>query len=293
MKNILKNRGALSTVVTTLIILVVSVLLAGVVTYFAINVVSTRVQEESLNLQYQHVWFSATDQMAEAAVMITNTGGRDVVLQTVAVRGQTVPTTDLFWFPVTTIGDLPYVSQNPNLIAGWAITGPHTATFPNGTVMTCPNGTNINYYWYANGTVVNYYNYPSGTVITYANGTAVTYPSGIVMTYPNATVITYPIGPVITYYTYPNAAVITYYNVTGTLIPDAVGTNTPLGNGYFNSTSGPITLKSGSTIAVYMAASTSFEPGSVTVNDVGVTISISIFTAQATYYKETNVNAAS
>ena len=44
----MKNRLALSTVITTLIILVVSVLLAGVVTYFAINVVSTRVQQESL-----------------------------------------------------------------------------------------------------------------------------------------------------------------------------------------------------------------------------------------------------
>lgn len=56
MRNILKNRTALSTVVTTLIILVVSVLLAGVVTYFAINVTSTRVQEESLQLTKQHVW---------------------------------------------------------------------------------------------------------------------------------------------------------------------------------------------------------------------------------------------
>ena len=46
----LKNRLALSTVITTLIILVVSVLLAGVVTYFAINVVSTRVQQESLSV---------------------------------------------------------------------------------------------------------------------------------------------------------------------------------------------------------------------------------------------------
>ncbi len=58
MKNILKNRLALSTVVTTLIILVVSVLLAGVVTYYAINVTSTRVQEESLSLEYLHVWCS-------------------------------------------------------------------------------------------------------------------------------------------------------------------------------------------------------------------------------------------
>jgi hypothetical protein len=32
-------------------------------------------------------------------------------------------------------------------------------------------------------------------------------------------------------------------------------------------------------------------PGSVTVNDVGLTIAISVFSAQATYIKETNVNA--
>jgi len=50
MRKILRNRLALSTVITTLIILVVSVLLAGVVTYFAINVVSTRVQQENLKV---------------------------------------------------------------------------------------------------------------------------------------------------------------------------------------------------------------------------------------------------
>ena len=49
-KYMMKNRLALSTVITTLIILVVAVLLAGVVTYFAINVVSTRVQQESLQV---------------------------------------------------------------------------------------------------------------------------------------------------------------------------------------------------------------------------------------------------
>jgi hypothetical protein len=183
MRNILKNRKALSTVVTTLIILVVSVLLAGVVTYFAINVVSTRVQQESLNLQYQHVWYSTSDGKAEAAIMITNTGGRDVVLQTIAVRGQTVPATSVFYFPVTTMADLNYTS----------------------------------------------------TVTTSTNVTA-------------------------------------GYGYTG----------------YFlQVTSGPVTLTSGKTIAVYLTGS----PGSVTVNDVGLTIAISIFTAQATYYKETNVNA--
>ena len=87
MKNILRNRLALSTVVTTLIILVVSVLLAGVVTYFAINVTSTRVQEESLSLTWQHIWV-ATDGTAVGAIEITNAGGRDVVISKITVRGQ-------------------------------------------------------------------------------------------------------------------------------------------------------------------------------------------------------------
>ena len=192
MKNILKNRRALSTVVTTLIILVVSVLLAGVVTYFAINIVSTSVQQESLNLTYQHVWFSTTDQLPEAAIMITNTGGRDVVLQNIAVRGQAVPTADVYYVTPTTLADLTYVSQ--------AIPG-------------------------------------------------------------------------------------TY------VVPTAIGT----GLTFKNAISGPITLTSGSTLAVYIfsdaAATPPFYPGSVTVNDVGLTIAISVFTAQATYIKETNVNA--
>jgi hypothetical protein len=208
MKNILKNRKALSTVVTTLIILVVSVLLAGVVTYYAINIVSTRVQQESVNLQYVHVWFSTADDKAEAAIMITNTGGRDVVLQTIAVRGQTINSSNLFWFPVTTIGDLPYVSQK-TAISGYRKT---TTTVGNTTTTT----------------------------------------------------------------------------ITGTRTPNATGTTTPLStNGYFNSTTDSITLASGKTIAVYMTG----DPGSVTVNDVGLTIAISVFSAQATYIKETNVNA--
>jgi Archaeal Type IV pilin, N-terminal len=87
MKNILKNRLALSTVVTTLIILVVSVLLAGVVTYFAINVVSVRSQQESLQVDYAHIWCDSGGN-AVGAIMVTNTGGRDIVINQIEVRGQ-------------------------------------------------------------------------------------------------------------------------------------------------------------------------------------------------------------
>jgi hypothetical protein len=192
MKNLLKNRTALSTVVTTLIILVVSVLLAGVVTYFAINVTSTRVQEESLNVLYQHVWYSTYASPAggaEAAIMLVNTGGRDVVVQKIAVRGQQVPWSNVY---VYTPG--------------------------------------------ANETLNELY---------YANQTAA-------------------LDPVVN----------------------------SLNNGTFASAAGsPLVLKSGSTIVIYVVSHVTSPPGSVTVNDVGLTIAISVFTAQATYYKETNVNA--
>ena len=73
MKTFMKGRKGLSTVVTTLIILVVAVLLASIVTFYAINVVTTRVQEESLQIFKQHLWHNGTT-FAEGAFLIINTG---------------------------------------------------------------------------------------------------------------------------------------------------------------------------------------------------------------------------
>ena len=49
-----KNRG-LSEVVTTLILLVVGVLLAAVVTYYATNITMTRTQMEEIRFSKEHV----------------------------------------------------------------------------------------------------------------------------------------------------------------------------------------------------------------------------------------------
>jgi hypothetical protein len=89
MNRLSKNRLALTTVITTLIILVVSILLASVLTYFAVNTVSTRVQEESLHITKQHIWVDADGAATEGAIMVTNNGGRDVVISKITVRGQT------------------------------------------------------------------------------------------------------------------------------------------------------------------------------------------------------------
>jgi hypothetical protein len=180
MRNLLKNRLALSTVVTTLIILVVSVLLAGVVTYFAINVTSTRVQEESLALTKQHIWYDAVNGLSQACIMVINTGGRDVVIDKLTVRGQAVDWTNVDYVTTTdSISiDMQYTTSTTQII---------TATGHNETTTAAASD---------------------------------------------------------------------------------------------------LTLQSGSTLILYIAS-----PDSITVNDIGLTAAIAIFTSQAMYYKETNVQA--
>jgi hypothetical protein len=187
MRNIMKNRLALSTVVTTLIILVVSVLLAGVVTYFAINVTSTRVQEESLVLTKQHVWVNM-DSSAVAALMITNTGGRDVVISKLAVRGQDIDMATQAFYVTAATGD--NLSQDLN--------------------------------------------YTANTVISAAD---------------------------------------LFGGLAGTPAAPAASTS--------------LVVPSGTTIVVYIN-----DPDSITVNDIGLTVAITVFSSQAMYYKETNVQAA-
>ena len=119
----LKNKKGLSTVVTTLIILVVSVLLATVVTFYAINVTTTRVQEESIQVAKLHLWHNGTT-FSEAAFLIVNTGGRDLVLDKISIRGQE-SAWDTIYYNKTTGAispDLTYVTPNaPGTLTGKAM----------------------------------------------------------------------------------------------------------------------------------------------------------------------------
>jgi len=181
MKNFLRNKKALSTVVTTLIILVVSVLLATVVTFYAINVTTTRVQEESLQITKMHIWHNGTT-YAEAAFLIINTGGRDVVIDKITVRGQ-----ECSWSTV-------YYNKN-------------TDTINNDLTYVTPNA--------------------NGTLLGKSWGS---------------------------------------YSLT--------------------QASDDLILKSGYTAIIYVT-----DPDHVSVNDIGVTVGVTVFTANAQYYKETNVQA--
>lgn len=188
MKSLLKSKRGLSTVVTTLIILVVSVLLATVVTFYAINVTTTRVQEESLQVFKHHIWHNGTS-FSECAFLIINTGGRDVVLDKIAIRGQ-----ESAWNTI-------YYNKTQDAIS------------PDLTYVT-PN---------TNGTL---------------EGKSVT------------------------------LGTTTYTLTQGTAGEDMI-------------------LKSAWSMIIYIT-----NPDSVSVSDIGVTIGITIHTASAQYYKETNVEAA-
>ena len=144
-KRVLKNKKALSTVVTTLIILVVSVLLATVVTFYAINVTTTRVQEENLQIYKQHIWHNGSN-FAEAAFIVSNTGGRDVVIDKISVRGQECLWTTIYFNKTgnTIYDDLLYITPNSNgtlvgksVVLGKVPVVPVHHLFPVGGVSLC------------------------------------------------------------------------------------------------------------------------------------------------------------
>jgi hypothetical protein len=81
----------------------------------------------------------------------------------------------------------------------------------------------------------------------------------------------------------------TCYTATGTPGADITAVSAgdlASGTTIYTSTSGPIVLDSSGSINVWIVS-----PGSVSAADIGTTISITVFTAQAAYYTETNVQA--
>jgi len=114
MKSLLKSKRGLSTVVTTLIILVVSVLLATVVTYYAINITTTRLESEDLKITKVHIWTNSSE--AQAAFVLTNVGGRDVLLDKITVRDQSSAWSTVYYWEatVTVSGDLNFTTAALN-----------------------------------------------------------------------------------------------------------------------------------------------------------------------------------
>jgi len=131
----LKDRKALSNVVSTLILLSVSVLLAGVVTLYATNITMTRTQQEEIRIGKPHVWVYENG-TAIAGFVIDNVGGKDIVIDKIHIRGVVSDWTNVYYYrrssSVTADLKLPNASLSGSSVAiNYA--GTEGATFTQGT----------------------------------------------------------------------------------------------------------------------------------------------------------------
>jgi hypothetical protein len=132
---LLRNKKALSNVVSTLILLVVSVLLAGVVTLYATNVTMTRTQQEEIRIRKQHIWVYENG-TAIAGFVIDNVGGKDIVIDKIHIRGVESDWTNVYYYrrssSVSADLKLPNASLSGSSVAiNYA--GTEGATFTQGT----------------------------------------------------------------------------------------------------------------------------------------------------------------
>lgn len=94
----MRDKKALSQVVSTLILLVVTILLAAVVTYYATNVTTTRTATEEVAFSKAHIWLNSTG--AIAAFKLQNLVGKDILIDKLAVRGVESDWSDVFVYRV-------------------------------------------------------------------------------------------------------------------------------------------------------------------------------------------------
>lgn len=85
MIKLFEDKRGLSEVVSTLIMLVVAVLLAAIVTYYATNITMTRTTTEDARISKPHIWVNASGSIG--AFKLQNLGGKDILIDKVVIRG--------------------------------------------------------------------------------------------------------------------------------------------------------------------------------------------------------------
>ena len=95
----LKKRKGISTVLTTVIILVASVVLGSGVVLYGTSLFQTGAQQDSIAVSGIQVWVNATDTTGDAwgAAGVRNTGEKILSVDTIQVRGTTVPLSNWYF----------------------------------------------------------------------------------------------------------------------------------------------------------------------------------------------------
>ena len=120
----LKKRFGLSNIVSTLVVLVVAVLLAGLATYFGVNTTTTRTSYEALQFDSEHVWVNGTGCVAAARVQAV--GGKDLLLDKITVRTRDCPWSSVYFHRVPANTE---ISNDMNLTSSASLTGASITLF--------------------------------------------------------------------------------------------------------------------------------------------------------------------
>jgi hypothetical protein len=110
---VVKCHKGLSIAVMTLILLVISILLALIATLYALNV-TNRLPEEALRVHKHHIWYNSSGDWYEAGFVVTNIGGRDVVLNKITVRSNMCAWSSIYYWKTNTVT----VSDDPSVTSG-------------------------------------------------------------------------------------------------------------------------------------------------------------------------------
>lgn len=117
----LNRKRALSTVLTTVIILVASVVLGSGVVLYGASLFQGGTQQEAISVSGVKVWVHATDSngLAWGAAGVRNTGDKVISVDKIQIRGTDIPFTQ--WYPDTTI--TPTLFQQALNHTGWSGVG--------------------------------------------------------------------------------------------------------------------------------------------------------------------------
>ena len=118
MKTKLSKKRAISTVLTTVIILVSSVVLGSGVVLYGTSLFQGGTQTENIAVSETKVWVhtTASEGLAWGASGVRNTGDKVVAIDKIQIRGQDVPFTQ--WYPDTDVSSI--VFQQALNHTGWS-----------------------------------------------------------------------------------------------------------------------------------------------------------------------------
>jgi len=121
MKTKLSKKRAISTVLTTVIILVSSVVLGSGVVLYGTSLFQAGTQQENITISGIKIWVhtTATDGLAWGAAGVRNTGDKVVAVDKIQIRGADIPFGQ--WYPDTDV--VPSLFQQALNHTGWVGSG--------------------------------------------------------------------------------------------------------------------------------------------------------------------------